>query len=147
VTECCGCPRAFQAQIHKVSGIKVDGNLDDWTGQPTFTLNNASQLAYKLSSTVGAVPRSIRPDLGGWTPDGLYFAVKVVDDIHIQLASDESLWHGDYVEWQFDTQLEKDWDKKSMNADDYQIGVSAGDFKSVPRPPMPGSTDRCTRAD
>jgi GH18 family chitinase len=125
-------PRAFQAQIHKVSGIKVDGNLDDWTGQPTFTLNNASQLAYKLSSTSWGGPKDLSGQIwAGWTPDGLYFAVKVVDDIHIQLASDESLWHGDYVEWQFDTQLEKDWDKKSMNADDYQIGVSAGDFKSV----------------
>jgi hypothetical protein len=125
-------PRAFQAQIHKVSSIKVDGNLDDWTGQPTFTLNDASHLAYKLSSSSWSGPKDLSGQIwAGWTPDGLYFAVKVVDDIHIQQSSDENLWHGDYVEWQFDTQLEKDWDKKSMSGDDYQIGVSAGDFKSV----------------
>ena len=125
-------PRPFQAQIHSVSGIKVDGNLDDWTGQPTFTLNDASQLAYKLSSNSWDGPKDLSGQVwAGWTPDGLYFAVKVVDDVHVQKSSDENLWHGDYVEWQFDTQLEKDWDKKSMNSDDYQIGVSAGDFASV----------------
>ena len=61
----------------------------------------------------------------------MYFAVKVVDDIHVQKSADQDMWHGDYVEWQFDTQLEKDRDRKSMNSDDYQIGVSVGDFASV----------------
>ena len=125
-------PRAFMAQIHSISGIKVDGNLDDWTGQPTFTLNDASQLAYKLSMNSWAGPKDLSGQVwAGWTPDGLYFAIKVVDDIHVQQSADENLWHGDYVEWQFDTQLQQDWDKKSMSNDDYQIGVSAGDFASV----------------
>ena len=46
-------PRPFAAQIRSVSGIKVDGSLDDWTGDPTFTLNDKSQLAYKLPPQVG----------------------------------------------------------------------------------------------
>ena len=125
-------PRPFAAQIHSVSGIKVDGNLDDWTGDPTFTLNDKSQLAYKLSSSSWNGPADLSGKIWtGWTPDGLYFAVKVVDDVHVQKSADENLWHGDYVEWQFDTQLEKDRDRKSMNSDDYQIGVSAGDFATV----------------
>ena len=125
-------PRPFRAQIHSVSGIKIDGSLDDWTGEPVFTLKDASQLAYKLSSTSWAGPKDLSGQVwAGWTADGLYFAIKVVDDIHIQKFADQNLWHGDYVEWQFDTQLEKDWDKKSMSSDDYQIGVSAGDFASV----------------
>jgi GH18 family chitinase len=125
-------PRPFSAQIHSVSGIKVDGNLDDWTGAPTFTLNDKSQLAFKMSSSSWAGPKDLSGQIWtGWTADGLYFVVKVVDDIHVQTSADENLWHGDYVEWQFDTQLEKDRDRKSMNSDDYQIGVSAGDFASV----------------
>jgi chitinase len=125
-------PRPFSAQIHSVSGIKVDGNLDDWSGDPTFTLNDKSQLAYKLSSSSWAGPQDLSGQVWtGWSPDGLYFAVKVVDDIHVQKSADQNLWHGDYVEWQFDTQLEKDRDRKSMNSDDYQIGISAGDFASV----------------
>jgi GH18 family chitinase len=126
-------PRPFQAQIHAVSGIKVDGSLDDWTGDPTFTLNDKSQLAYKLSTNSWAGPEDLSGQVwAGWAEDGLYFAVKVVDDIHVQKDADLNLWHGDYVEWQFDTQLEKDRDKKSMNSDDYQIGVSVGDFAAVP---------------
>ena len=126
-------PRPFSAQIHAVNGIKVDGSLDDWTGDPVFTLNDKSQLAYKLSLDSWAGPKDLSGQVwAGWTTDGLYFAVKVVDNIHVQKEADANLWHGDYVEWQFDTELEKDRDKKSMNSDDYQIGVSAGDFAAVP---------------
>ena len=126
-------PRPFSAQIHAVSGIKVDGSLDDWTGEPTFTLNDKAQLAYKLSSSSWAGPEDLSGQVWtGWAADGLYFAVKVVDDIHVQKSADQDLWHGDYVEFQFDTQLEKDRDRKSMNSDDYQIGVSVGDFAAVP---------------
>jgi len=126
-------PRPFSAQFHSVSGITVDGKLDDWTGDPTFTLNDKTHLAYSLSSGSWAGPKDLSGQIwAGWTPDGLYFAVKVVDDVHVQTSADANIWHGDYVEFQFDTQLEKDRDKKSMNGDDYQIGVSAGDFASVP---------------
>jgi GH18 family chitinase len=126
-------PRPFSAEIHSVSSIKIDGNLDDWTGDPTFTLNDKSQLAYKLSTGSWTGPEDLSGQVWtGWAPDGLYFAVKVVDDVHIQTVADLNIWHGDYVEFQFDTQLEKDRDRKSMNSDDYQIGVSVGDFASVP---------------
>jgi GH18 family chitinase len=126
-------PRPFSAQIHSISGIKVDGSLDDWIGDPAFTLNDKSQLAYKLSSDSWAGPGDLSGQVwAGWTTDGLYFGVNVVDDIHVQKDANPNLWHGDYVEWQFDTQLEKDWDSKRMSSDDYQIGVSAGDFAAVP---------------
>jgi|GEM_PF-276095 len=126
-------PRAFSAQIHAISGIKIDGSLDDWAVEPTFTLNEKSQLAYKLSTDSWAGPQDLSGQVwAGWSEDGLYFAVKVADDIHIQKDANANLWHGDYVEWQFDTLLEKDRDRKSMNSDDYQIGVSVGDFATVP---------------
>jgi len=36
------------------------------------------------------------------------------------------------VELQFDTELEKDYNNPGMNDDDYQIGLSLGDFDKVP---------------
>jgi hypothetical protein len=36
------------------------------------------------------------------------------------------------MELQFDTLLEKDYNNPGMNDDDYQIGLSLGDFASVP---------------
>jgi hypothetical protein len=62
----------------------------------------------------------------------LYFAFKVVDDVHYQNKADSDLWHGDYMELQFDTQLDKDYTNPGMNGDDYQIGLSIGDFAKVP---------------
>jgi hypothetical protein len=62
----------------------------------------------------------------------LYFAFKVMDDIHVQTKADTDLWHGDHMELQFDTLLEKDYNNPGMNDDDCQIGLSVGDFDKVP---------------
>lgn len=126
-------PRPYSAEIHAVSGIKIDGKLDDWPTDPTFTLNDKSQVAYSLHSDSWGGQQDLSGQIWvGWAAEGLYFAVKVVDDIHVQTSSAADLWHGDYAEWQFDTQLDKDYATSTMNDDDYQIGVSVGDFGSVP---------------
>ncbi|MCC7117652.1 MAG: hypothetical protein IT310_03925 [Anaerolineales bacterium] len=126
-------PRPFAAAIHSVSGITVDGKLDDWTSEPTFTLDADSQIVYNAN------PKSWKDaqDLSmlawsGWTSEGLYFAFKVTDDMHAQTKADTDLWHGDHVELQFDTQLDEDYNNPGMNGDDYQIGISLGDFANVP---------------
>ncbi len=126
-------PRPFEKEIHSVSGITVDGKLDDWTGSPDFVLNDKSQIAYSLNPTSWAGPQDLSAQAwSGWTADGLYFAFKVVDDKHVQTKADSDLWHGDHMELQFDTQLEKDYTNPGMNDDDYQIGLSLGDFDKVP---------------
>jgi hypothetical protein len=79
----------------------------------------------------------------------LYFAFKVLDDVHVQTKADSDLWHGDHMELQFDTLLEKDYTNPGMNDDDYQIGLSLGDFDKVPTvayawfngPEAPGAVD------
>jgi chitinase len=126
-------PRPFEKEIHSVSGINVDGKLDDWSGSPDFVLNDKSQIAYSLAPTSWSGPQDLSTEAWtGWTPDGLYFAFKVVDDVHVQTKADSDLWHGDHMELQFDTQLEKDYTNPGMNDDDYQIGLSLGDFDKVP---------------
>ncbi|MFT3896074.1 MAG: sugar-binding protein [Anaerolineales bacterium] len=91
----------------------------------------------------------------GWAPEGLYFAFRVKDDIHVQPDSDSNLWHGDHMELQFDTLLEKDYTMPGMNEDDYQIGLSLGDFDKVPAvayawfngPDIPGIVDSIQMAN
>ena len=126
-------PRPFEKEIHSVSGISVDGKLDDWSDTPDFVLNDASQIAYTLKpdSWGGAQDLSAQAWVG-WTPEGLYFAFHVLDDVHVQTKADSDLWHGDHMELQFDTQLEKDYTNPGMNDDDYQIGLSLGDLDKVP---------------
>ena len=126
-------PRPFEKEIHSVSGITVDGKLDDWPATPDFALNDASQIAYTLKPDSWGGAQDISAQAwAGWTPEGLYFAFHVLDDVHVQTKADSDLWHGDHMELQFDTLLEKDYTNPGMNDDDYQIGLSLGDLDKVP---------------
>ncbi|MCZ2126592.1 MAG: hypothetical protein LC099_02330 [Anaerolineales bacterium] len=126
-------PRPFEAELHRVSGIKIDGKLDDWSAEPTFVLDDESRVVYKLNPKSWNGPQDFSAQVwAGWSEEGLYFAVKVTDDIHVQTNADTDLWHGDHVELQFDTDLERDYNEPGMNNDDYQIGISVGDFDKVP---------------
>ena len=128
-----GKPRPFTQEIHSVSDINIDGKLDDWPAEPTFTLNDRSQIVFINSPKSWSGPEDLSAQIwAGWSEAGLYFAVKIVDDKHVQTVTGTVIWHGDYVEWQFDTQLEQDYTDASMNDDDYQFGISAGDFDKVP---------------
>jgi GH18 family chitinase len=124
--------RPFEKEIHAVSGITIDGKLDDWKTEPDFVLNDAAHLAYQLTTKSWKGPQDLSAEAWtGWTTDGLYFAFHVTDDVHVQTKADSDLWHGDHMELQFDTLLEKDYSNPGMNDDDYQIGLSLGDFDKV----------------
>jgi hypothetical protein len=127
-------PRPFEKEIHSISGIILDGQFSDWSSTPDFILNDQSQVVYSLTPKSWGGPQDLSAKAWvGWTPDGLYFAFQVVDDIHVQPNADSTIWHGDHIELQFDTLLDKDYSNPGMNDDDYQIGLSLGDFASVPQ--------------
>jgi chitinase len=126
-------PRPNENQMRSVSGITLDGKLDDWSPTPDVILNEQSQVVYTLEPHSWDGPQDLSAEIWrGWTADGLYFAFKVTDDIHLQSNVDAAIWHGDYMELQFDTQLEKDFSDGTMSDDDYQIGISLGDYDQVP---------------
>jgi len=128
-----GLPRPFEKQIPAVSGIAIDANLSDWPAEPDFTFGDASQIVYRLSPDSWSGPDDLSARAWvGWADDGLYFAFDVTDDKHVQGSSGSSLWHGDYIELQVDTQLQQDYDDKGMSGDDYQIGISPGNFDGIP---------------
>jgi GH18 family chitinase len=127
-----GSPRPFEKEIHSVSGITIDGKLDDWPAEPTFTFDDEAQIVYRSVTGNWGGPKDFSAQAwAGWADDGLYFAFKVTDDKHVQIWSGPALWMGDYMEMQIDTQLEKDYDETGMTDDDYQIGISPGDFTKV----------------
>jgi chitinase len=126
-------PRPFEKEIRSISGIILDGQISDWSSTPDFVLNDQSQVVYNLTPKSWGGPQDLSTKAwAGWTPDGLYFAFQVVDDIHVQPNADSTLWHGDHIELQLDTLLDKDYSNPGMNDDDYQIGLSLGDLASVP---------------
>jgi len=126
-------PRPFEANLHEVSSINVDGQLTDWPEMPDFVLDQESQVVFNAAPTSWSGPEDLSAKAwAGWAPEGLYFAFQVADDRHVQSAADDTLWHGDHMEIQLDTQLDKDYDNPGMNDDDFQIGLSLGDLAKVP---------------
>lgn len=126
-------PRPFEKGIHKVSGIKVDGQLDDWPAEPTFTLADRSQIVYTAPGAKWDGPKDLSALLWtGWADDGLYLAARVTDDQISQTQTGVNIWQGDYLELQLDTGLEADYNDTKMSDDDFQLGFSLGDFGKTP---------------
>ena len=101
--------------------INFDGLWDEWSaselpakvvisGFGNWEDGDDLQAAYRMS----------------WNYDGLYIAVKILDDTYVQNASGQDLYKGDCVEILFDTNLYGDFYTRYLSSDDHQIGISAG---------------------
>jgi hypothetical protein len=66
----------------------------------------------------------------GWDDYFLYIAARVKDDRYVQNASGKNLFKGDSIEIMLDTNLSRDLYRRSLDGDDYQLGISPG--KSEP---------------
>jgi hypothetical protein len=129
--------------------IKIDGDLGEWKDAPCYNADQASQVSFGDAAQWGGPP-----DLSGrvcyaWDAQNLYVAFRVWDDQIVQVNSGSNLWQGDHVELWFDTQLQLDFDSDQAGEDDFQIGVSPGDFKSV-KPDLyiftpPGAQERAVQ--
>jgi hypothetical protein len=129
--------------------VKVDGDLGEWKDAPCYEANQASQVSFGDPAQWGG-PQ----DLSGrvcyaWDEQNLYVAFRIWDDQIVQVNRGANLWQGDHVELWFDTQLQLDFDSDQAGEDDFQIGVSPGDFKSV-KPDLyiftpPGAQERAAQ--
>jgi hypothetical protein len=104
----------------------IDGDLSEWKGT-----------SYGLAAcTFGCNLRSGDADLSGtlflgYDATNLYIAVQVRDDKYVQVSSSRNMYLGDDVEIQLDANLVTDFASTSLSSDDYQIGLSAGNFGTV----------------
>jgi uncharacterized protein (TIGR01370 family) len=109
----------------------IDGDLADWAAMPCTEVNTAEQISFGDKATwTGA------DDLSGrvcyaWDTENLYVGFEVIDDVIVQKYDNTNIWRGDHVELWFDTQLQLDFDSAEANGDDFQIGLSPGDFDKV----------------
>jgi hypothetical protein len=136
---------------------KIDGKLDDWglEGIPVYDEKagpqledneGANQVWYLITHVeLGRDKHDVlfRPenwrgilDLGAWfdtkwDEKTLHIVVQVADDKLVQEWQGDSLYKGDHVEIWFDTDLAGDFDLAKANGDDFQIGISPGDFKEL----------------
>jgi hypothetical protein len=104
----------------------IDGDLADW-----------KSTAYAVNACVfGCAQRTGDSDLSGtyylgYDGSNLYLAVQVRDDKFVQVSSGTNMYQGDDVEIQLDANLATDFSSTSLTSDDYQIGLSAGNFGSI----------------
>jgi hypothetical protein len=104
-----------------VTAPTLDGMWDEWTtteypintvvyGRSNWEGNNDLLGSYRI----------------GWDNTYLYLAVKVHDDRYTQVSTGEYLYLGDSLEVLLDTNLTGDLLVKSLDGDDYQLGISPG---------------------
>lgn len=104
--------------------ITIDGSQAEWT--PPW------QYAIKYV-VFGSGNWTDENDCSGdikavWDEDYLYFVVKVKDDKYVQEGTEEKIYLGDSIEIVFDRYVSGDYYLQAMTADDYQIGISPGQY-------------------
>ena len=104
----------------------VDGDLGEWSTTP-YSL---TQIVYGASRWSGLADSSAVFYLG-WDDTNLYLAARVTDEKYVQISKGSSLYLGDSLEIQLDADLASDFLVAELSGDDYQIGLSAGNFGSI----------------
>ena len=105
----------------------LDGDLSDWAGSPYLA---DKVLAYASGGWTGPSDLSASYYVG-WDTAALYLGVQRTDDTFVQVSSGRYMYKGDDVEIQLDLDLPGDYHSTSLSADDYQIGLSPGNFGSL----------------
>jgi hypothetical protein len=107
--------------------VQLDGALNEWADFPTYesAFRVFNSESWDQTDDVRAIWRL------GWDQDNLYVAVQVEDDIHVQTQSGSTIFKGDGVSLQIDTELDAD-PGPGLSPDDYQINLSPGDFANNP---------------
>ena len=112
---------------HKIAAPPtIDGRLTEWTGAFYEALYEVHNPDDKWDG---------EDDLSGrfyiaWDQIALYIGVAVKDDVHVQNETGRLIYNGDEIEIQFDAELRADYNATKHSSDDYQIGLSPGNFGS-----------------
>lgn len=109
----------------------IDGNLSDWDGAgPSIAANDITWHPGRSWAGPDDLSASFR---FAWDSTNFYVAATITDNVHIQFARTRGydLYKGDDIEIWFDTDLAGDFATREANGDDYQLGLSPGDFAGL----------------
>ncbi|MBN2493657.1 MAG: beta-galactosidase [Deltaproteobacteria bacterium] len=91
-------PPRLRLSVYRSAGIEVDGELADWGPEGWIALGPESWVG---AEALGTGDLEVRAALR-WTPQGLFAAVEVEDDIHDNVHAPAELWVGDSLQLAFD---------------------------------------------
>lgn len=111
--------------------VTVDGNDTDWQGfGANVTSFSLMTNTFKPENWSGLDDSSALVT-ACWDDDALHLFIEVTDDALVQTQSGLSQWKGDEIEILFDRDLSRDYSIATWDADDFQLGLSPGNFSSV----------------
>ena len=110
----------------------IDGNLSDWQSATPGPFA-APYRTYQKGRTWGGPDDVSASFYFAWDNDNFYVAATITDNVHIQNINTRGydLYYGDDIEIWFDTDLAGDFASREGNADDFQLGLSPGDFAGL----------------
>ena len=111
--------------------VTIDGDLKEWSKVTWVNLNQRSQVVYGPGAWGGAHDASFKIAFQ-WQPDALLMALDVTDDKLVQESQGANMWEGDHAEVWMDTDLFGDYNEAVNSSDDFQFGISPGNFKNLP---------------
>jgi eukaryotic-like serine/threonine-protein kinase len=111
----------------------IDGRLNEWQVDSGIEVNAAANVVPNLprSNNWGGPSDLSGVSYEGWDAQNFYLGVGVTDNAHVQTSTGGDLYKGDHVELWIDSDLAGDFNSTAMDGDDYQIGLSAGDFANL----------------
>jgi uncharacterized protein (TIGR01370 family) len=110
----------------------IDGSLADWPGFPCLKVDQNEQVSFGNPEDWQGPQDLSGEACYAWDSANLYVALRMHDDAIVQQFTGDALWKGDHVELWFDTQLQLDFDEEVPSDDDFQLGLSPGDFAKIP---------------
>jgi len=114
----------------RTGAVTVDGDLSDWVGVAWNTVDQKNQVVYGVGAWGWDKDMSFKYAVR-WEPKGLLLAMDVSDNLMVQEKKGADMWEGDHIELWVDADLEGDYNEAVNSADDFQIGLSPGNFKDL----------------
>ncbi len=110
---------------------QIDGDLSEWNQAQWTRIFLRKQAVYGVGAWEGPNDYSFKV-AAGWEPEALLLAFDVTDNTHIQEKQKADMWEGDHLELWLDTDLEGDYAEAVNSSDDFQLGLSPGNFSTLP---------------
>jgi len=112
------------------SPIALNGDLTPFK-TPAISLDKPKYVVYGKENWQGESDLSAKAYLA-WDAANLYLAFAITDNVILQKWTKGDMWQGDHVELWIDSDLEGDYGETVNSSDDFQIGLSPGNFKDLP---------------
>jgi hypothetical protein len=102
----------------------IDGDLDEWTGEPALRLGGAATDSVRIEKDYGGAEDCSAEVRLGWDATTLYLAIAVTDNLHFQSESGFQLWRGDCIQLAFREGPPNA--AAGYDGSEYEIGLSLG---------------------